>query len=320
MKLKFIFSLIKQIIKVRIDMREIEFKAIKLDDNLEVLGNAYAYVYLLNVDGKVILIDTGTAFYGDKIKNYLIEKGIKTIDYLLLTHSHYDHIGGVPILLEHFRVNKIFAHGYVKNVLSSQKAVKLINHLNNIELKVLSPFMKYEFKPFEITDEVKEGGVLELGKIKIQFFETPGHTKDSVSYYINPYKMLVLGEAGGVPNKDDTYILPQFLSSLDDYISSLKKIIGLDIEILGLPHEHLVIGRENVKSYLESSLNTTYEYVQMIEKAILEMREFEKIMDYLTDEIHEKKNIRQPIHAFRENLKAQIIAVARSKNLNLKLP
>ncbi len=320
MKLKFLLNLIKQIISVRLDMRETEFKAIKIDDNLDVLGNAYAYVYLINVDDKLILIDTGTAFYGDKIKNYLKEKGIQRINYLLLTHSHYDHIGGVPILLENFQVDRIFAHSYVKNVLNSQKAIKLINHLNKIELKILSPFMKYEFKPFEITDEVKEGNMLEFSKIKIQFFETPGHTRDSVSYYVLPYKILILGEAAGVPNKDDTYIFPQFLSSLDEYINSLKKITNLDIEILGLPHEHLIIGKENVKNYLKISLKTTYEYVQIIEKAILEIKEFEKIMDYLTGEIYEKKNIRQPIHAFRENLKAQIIAIARSKNLNLKLP
>ncbi len=320
MKLKFLLSLIKQIIRARFDMREAEFKVIKIDDNLEVLGNAYAYVYLISVDDKIILIDTGTAFYGEKIKNYLKEKGVRRINYLLLTHSHYDHIGGVPILLENFQVDKIFAHSYVKNVLNSQKAVKLINHLNNIELKVLSPLMKYEFKPFEITNEVKEEDMLEFGKIGIKFFETPGHTRDSVSYYVFPYKMLILGEAAGVPNKDDTYIFPQFLSSLDDYINSLKKIANLDIEVLGLPHEHLIIGKGNVKNYLKVSLNTTYEYAQIIEKAILEIREFEKIMDYLTEEIHGKKNIRQPIHAFRENLKAQIIAVARARELNLKLP
>ena len=177
--------------------------------------------------------------------------------------------------------------------------------------------MKYEFKPFEITDEVKEGDSLNFGDIKIEFFETPGHTKDSVSYYILPYKILVLGEAGGVPNKDDSYILPQFLSSLEDYLNSLNKIMNLEIEILGLPHEHLIFGKENIKNYLQSSLKTTYEYVEIIQKAIIELKNFEKIMDYLTEEIHQKKNISQPIHAFRENLKAQIIAVARSKNLTL---
>ncbi|MEO0203259.1 MAG: MBL fold metallo-hydrolase [candidate division WOR-3 bacterium] len=298
-------------------MREIEFKINKIDNKFEILGNAYAYIYHFNVKDLSILIDTGTAFYGYKLRDYLKERGIKKIDYLLLTHSHYDHIGGVPILIESFDVKRIFAHSYIRNVFKSQRAINLINKLNLLELRILDPGLKYEFKTFEITDEVKENLTLDFEDIKIQFFETPGHTKDSVSYYVLPYKILILGESAGVPNRDNTYILPQFLSSIEDYLNSISKIMKLEIEILGLPHEHIIFGKENVKSYLEHSLKTTYEYIEIIQSAIIEQKSLEKILDYLTQEIHQKKRISQPIHAFRENLKAQIIAVARSKNLTL---
>lgn len=318
MKLKFFLNLIKEIIKIRFNMREIAFKVQKIDDNFVVLGNAYAYIYLIKVNNLNILIDTGTAFFGNKVKDYLKSESIEKIDYLLLTHSHYDHIGGVPIILKNFKVEHIFAHSYFKNVFKSQKAISVINNLNKIELSVLDPFLKYEFEPFEITNEVKENDFLDFGKIKILFYETPGHTKDSVSYYILPYKIIIPGEAIGVPNKDDTYILPQFLSSFENYIESINKIKNLDIEIIGLPHEHLIFGKENVKNYIQLSLKTTYEYAKIIEEAIMEYKNFDKILDYLTEEIHQKKNIRQPIHAFRENLKAQIIAISRFKNLEIK--
>jgi len=300
-------------------MREIDFKVQKLDENFFVLGNAYAYIYFIKVDRLNILIDTGTAFFGNKLKDYLKSQNIEEIDYLLLTHSHYDHIGGVPVILKNFRVKNIFAHSYLKNVLKSEKAIRIINNLNKIELSVLDPFLNYEFEPFEITNEVRENDFLDFGKIKILFYETPGHTKDSVSYYMLPYKIIIPGEAIGVPNKDDSYILPQFLSSFETYIESINKIKNLDIEIVGLPHEHLIFGKENVKNYIENSLKSTYEYAQIIENAIVEYKNFDKILDYLTEEIHQKKNIRQPIHAFRENLKAQIIVISRLKNLEIKL-
>jgi len=300
-------------------MREIDFKVQKLDENFFVLGNAYAYIYFIEVDRFNILIDTGTAFFGNKLKDYLKSQNIEEIDYLLLTHSHYDHIGGVPVILKNFRVKNIFAHSYLKNVLKSEKAIRIINNLNKIELSVLDPFLNYEFEPFEITNEVRENNFLDFGKIKILFYETPGHTKDSVSYYMLPYKIIIPGEAIGVPNKDDSYILPQFLSSFETYIESINKIKNLDIEIVGLPHEHLIFGKENVKNYIENSLKSTYEYAQIIENAIVEYKNFDKILDYLTEEIHQKKNIRQPIHAFRENLKAQIIVISRLKNLEIKL-
>lgn len=300
-------------------MREIDFKVQKLDENFFVLGNAYAYIYFIKVDRFNILIDTGTAFFGNKLKDYLKSQNIEEIDYLLLTHSHYDHIGGVPVILKNFRVKNIFAHSYLKNVLKSEKAIRIINNLNKIELSVLDPFLNYEFEPFEITNEVRENDFLDFGKIKILFYETPGHTKDSVSYYMLPYKIIIPGEAIGVPNKDDSYILPQFLSCFETYIESINKIKNLDIEIVGLPHEHLIFGKENVKNYIENSLKSTYEYAQIIENAIVEYKNFDKILDYLTEEIHQKKNIRQPIHAFRENLKAQIIVISRLKNLEIKL-
>ena len=238
-------------------MREIDFKVQKLDENFFVLGNAYAYIYYIKVDRLNILIDTGTAFFGNKLKDYLKSQNIEEIDYLLLTHSHYDHIGGVPVILKNFRVKNIFAHSYLKNVLKSEKAIRIINNLNKIELSVLDPFLNYEFEPFEITNEVRENDFLDFGKIKILFYETPGHTKDSVSYYMLPYKIIIPGEAIGVPNKDDSYILPQFLSSFETYIESINKIKNLDIEFVGLPHEHLIFGKENVKNYIENSLKST---------------------------------------------------------------
>ena len=50
MKLKFFLNLIKEIIKIRFNMREIAFKVQKIDDNFVVLGNAYAYIYLIKVN------------------------------------------------------------------------------------------------------------------------------------------------------------------------------------------------------------------------------------------------------------------------------
>ncbi|MCS7245634.1 MAG: MBL fold metallo-hydrolase [candidate division WOR-3 bacterium] len=317
MKIKLLIRFITQITKVWKNMRELEFKVIEIDKNFKVLGNAYAYMYYISAHGNNILIDTGTAFYGYKLRDFLKNMGIKKINYLLITHSHYDHIGGVPIILESFIVERIFAHSYIKNVFSSQRALSLIENLNKIELKVLNPLLNYSFKSFEITDEVKEGDILDFEDIKIHFLETPGHTRDSVSYYILPWKVIIPGEACGVPNSDDTYILPQFLSSLSQYINSIQKIMKLDIEILGLPHEHLIFGRENIKRYLEDSLKTTYEYVEIIENAIKNISNFEKVLDFLTEEIHSKKRIRQPIHAFRENLKAQVITISRERGISI---
>lgn len=62
---------------------------------------------LIEVNGMAILIDAGTAGNGDSIINLLKSKGITKIDYMIGTHPHADHIGGLPKILNAFPVDNI---------------------------------------------------------------------------------------------------------------------------------------------------------------------------------------------------------------------
>ncbi len=69
-------------------------------------------------DGKVLLVDTGTAGPGggldsgrDVIAPYLARRGIRKIDCVVLTHPHEDHIGGFLYLLKNFKVGTVIDSG-----------------------------------------------------------------------------------------------------------------------------------------------------------------------------------------------------------------
>ncbi|MBE5737972.1 MAG: MBL fold metallo-hydrolase [Clostridiales bacterium] len=62
--------------------------------------------YLIQVDGKNVLIDAGQDAYSDPIVTFLNNKGITTIDYLLITHPHEDHTGGLDKIVNNFTVNE----------------------------------------------------------------------------------------------------------------------------------------------------------------------------------------------------------------------
>ncbi|MBO4693738.1 MAG: MBL fold metallo-hydrolase [Clostridia bacterium] len=56
---------------------------------------------------KAALIDTGIKTYADDIIRELKDKGIKSLDLLLITHNHNDHMGGIVPLTERIKVKKI---------------------------------------------------------------------------------------------------------------------------------------------------------------------------------------------------------------------
>lgn len=63
---------------------------------------------LIMYNGKTILIDAGNISDGKEILKFLNAKGIQQIDYLIGTHIHEDHIGGIIDIVNNIQVEKIF--------------------------------------------------------------------------------------------------------------------------------------------------------------------------------------------------------------------
>lgn len=65
--------------------------------------------------GQSVLIDTGWAGFNgrdaDRIAKVAGEAGVKQIDYLLITHFHLDHVGGVPALAAKMPIKNFVDHG-----------------------------------------------------------------------------------------------------------------------------------------------------------------------------------------------------------------
>lgn len=59
-------------------------------------------------DGKTMLIDASEAEYADDITDYITARGHDTLDYVIATHPHADHIGGMAAVLSAFEVGEIW--------------------------------------------------------------------------------------------------------------------------------------------------------------------------------------------------------------------
>lgn len=94
--------------------------------------------------------------------------GNADLEYILLTHGHFDHIGGVKEIKEKFGA-KVVISSQDEPMLSSGK-LSLAAFCGGVQNNTSADIL------------VKDGDVIELGKTSIKVMATPGHTKGSVCY------------------------------------------------------------------------------------------------------------------------------------------
>lgn len=97
-----------------------EYQQIAYDGKLHVyyldVGQADS-TFILLPNGENMLIDAGTKENGKDIVNVLDSLGVNNIDYLIGTHPHTDHIGGMQQVVENFDIGEI----YIPKVSSNTK-------------------------------------------------------------------------------------------------------------------------------------------------------------------------------------------------------
>ncbi|EHL07689.1 metallo-beta-lactamase domain protein [Desulfitobacterium hafniense DP7] len=114
---------------------------------------------------KAALIDPGAN--GSGIQEWVDEKGVQ-VEYILLTHGHFDHIGAVDKLRELYQA-KVGIH--------KEDAVMLTSGAHNLS-RMLG--RSYEFKPADFL--LEDGQVLQVGNLNLTVIATPGHTLGGVCF------------------------------------------------------------------------------------------------------------------------------------------
>ena len=86
---------------------------------------------LIICDGKTMLIDAGENAYGDTVVNYLKNKGINHLDYVIGTHPDSDHIGGLDTVILNIDCDKIFLSKKTSTTKTFKGVIDAISKTNN---------------------------------------------------------------------------------------------------------------------------------------------------------------------------------------------
>lgn len=91
---------------------------------------------LLESDGHFVLIDAGEKQYGNKVCDYISSRGAEVIDYVIATHPHSDHIGGMQEVIEQFDcINFITA----ETDQSTKQWINLLDAVDKNDVRFIDP-------------------------------------------------------------------------------------------------------------------------------------------------------------------------------------
>jgi glyoxylase-like metal-dependent hydrolase (beta-lactamase superfamily II) len=197
-----------------------------------------AAVYLINFGGHAALVDAGCGHSPENLLHNIESCGVSpdNIEYLLITHCHFDHTGGVSDLQDVIPF-QIVAHDLEAPFLEQGD-----------DTVTAAKWYGKSLKTFHVDRKLSQPReFIKLGDKRIEAIHTPGHSPGSVVYVTeSDGKKILFGQDVHGP------INPLILSDPDEYQRSLQLLISIDADILCEGHFGIYKGKTDVKRFIES--------------------------------------------------------------------
>ena len=153
-------------------------------------------VYLIEDADGYTLIDTGIAASAPRIVKEMAASKRKLADIkrIVITHAHYDHIGGL-VRLKELTGAQVIAHPLEKNVIQGEMTEERPRR------ESLSPIGKLMWKPgqiwpaVEVGREVNDGDSLTDVMGGLQVIHAPGHAPGQIALWQPDWRVLICGDA-----------------------------------------------------------------------------------------------------------------------------
>ena len=268
--------------------------------------------FLIDNGKTSVLYDSGFAFTGDgmveKIKSHL---GDRKLDYIFLTHSHYDHVLGSLYAMKEWPDAKVVASDYAAKIFNKSSAKAVMRDLDK-KFALTCGSGPYEdiIDNLKVDVEVNENDIINAGDMTFKVIELPGHTKCSIGFYLIEKKLLLSNETLGI-YAGNGIILPSFLVGYKMTLDSIEKVENMDVEHILVPHYGLLDG-DDTEKFLKNAKRVAKETADDFSNRIKSGESDISLIEYFKSlYYHDYVRVIYPIDAIELNTKCMIELIKR---------
>jgi alkyl sulfatase BDS1-like metallo-beta-lactamase superfamily hydrolase len=230
-------------------------KVVKINDSIymaTVVGN----IYLITTPAGNVVIDTATERDAPEGKRLLGAQSHGPVKYIILTHGHADHIGGINLWKE-----------AGTQIIAQRNYVEFVNYVTRLDgffaprnaatfggpAKEVGSWAGNYGAKIDPTIFFDETYKFSLGGVDFELFSTPGETPDHLTVWLPAAKVAFIGDnynGAGLPEPMSFPNIYPLRGSKPrwalDWISSMDKVLSLKPEIVLSGHGDPIIGNAEI--------------------------------------------------------------------------
>jgi len=183
--------------------------------------------YAIVSGNEVAIVESGPTVSArilyEKLKDLKLHDKVK---YVIPTHIHLDHGGGVGSLLKLLKNAKAYVHPRaVPHLINPDKLWELASEALGWLAEV---YKKPEPTPSELLIGTTDGQRIRVGNLTLRIIHTPGHASHHQSVMLEESKTLFIGDSAGIYVFSENYVIPTTMPPirLDMYVKSIDKQIA----------------------------------------------------------------------------------------------